>query len=600
MTRGAAWILGAVLLGGGVTTARAADTPAPAISWQPWSDVVFAQARREHKFVLLDLHAVWCHWCHVMDEKTYANPGVIALIQSRYIAVSVDQDARPDLAQRYQDYGWPATVVYSGDGGEIVKRQGYLPPEEMTSMLQAIIDDPSPGPSVTNAPTLSLAGAGSPADAAGLRAQLLAGYDAKLGSWGTAQKFLNWDNVEYCLARAQAGDGAAEKMARQTLDAQLKLVDPVWGGVDQYSAEGDWDHPHFEKIMQFQAENMRIYAEAYAQFKDPVYLKTAVGIHDYVRVFLTSPDGVVYTSQDADLVDGVHGGDYFKLDDAARRKLGIPRVDQHVYARENGWFIEALTTLYAVTGEGRYREEAIRAAKWIIAHRAIEGGGFRHGEDFMGTISLGDTLAMGRALLSGYMITGDRDWLDATEQTADYIDTRFKFYSGNDPIGFATAITVDDATHFQPQPDFDENVSLARFANLLFHYSGNDRDKRIALKALKFAAAPAVAKSRLSSVGGLLLAEQEVASDPLHIAIVGKRDDPAAQKLFAAALAFPYGYKQVEWIDPAQKAIDSAAAIYPELAQSAAYTCANRSCSAPVFDEMQLTALLEREVAPKR
>ena len=591
MTRGSLWLV-AKFLFALATVSRADD--APKMVWQPWSDAVFAQAKREHKFVLLDLHAVWCHWCHVMDTTTYADPKVVALIRSRYIAVSVDQDARPDLAQRYQDYGWPATVVYNSDGNEIVKRQGYLPPGQMASMLQAIIDDPTPGPSVTNASRLSLTGATAPAGEADLRQQLLAGYDAKLGGWGTVQKFLNWDNVAYCLVRARAGDAEAEKMARQTLEAQLKLVDSVWGGVDQYSAEGDWDHPHFEKIMQFQAENMRIYAAAYAQFKDPVYLKTAVGIHDYVRAFLTSPDGVVYVSQDADLVEGEHGGEYFKLDDAGRRKLGIPRIDKHIYARENGWFIEALTELYAVTGDARYRDEAVRAAKWIIAHRAIEGGGFRHGEDKSSPFALGDTLAMGRAFLGLYEITADRSWLNQAEQADHFILTDFIFHTGGNAIGFATAVGPVDATHFKPQPDFDENVSLARFANLLFHYSGGDRARRLAHTAMKFAAAPEVAMSRLSSVGGLLLAQQELAADPLHIAIVGKRDDATAQKLFAAALAYPCLYKQVEWIEPHQK--DS---IYPDLPQSAAYTCANQSCSAPVFDEPHLTDLLKRRTSPK-
>src|ERR1700685_3856722 len=122
---------------------------APTAAWQTHcSDALFTRAAHEHRFVLLDLEAVWCHWCHVMDETTYANPAVIALIKSNYIAVRVDQDSRPDLSNRYEDYGWPATVVFNADGGEIVKRQGYIPPAEMIAMLQAIIADPSPGPSV--------------------------------------------------------------------------------------------------------------------------------------------------------------------------------------------------------------------------------------------------------------------------------------------------------------------------------------------------------------------------------------------------------------------------------------------------------------------
>src|ERR1700734_130062 len=118
------------------------------LAWQPWSDAVFAQARAEHKFVLLDLEAVWCHWCHVMDDVTYKDPIVVRLLRERYLLVKVDQDSRPDISNRYEDYGWPATVVFAADGSEIVKRQGYIPPRPMSSMLQAIIDDPSPGPSV--------------------------------------------------------------------------------------------------------------------------------------------------------------------------------------------------------------------------------------------------------------------------------------------------------------------------------------------------------------------------------------------------------------------------------------------------------------------
>jgi thioredoxin-related protein len=88
---------------------------------------VFERAARENRFVLLDLEAVWCHWCHVMDEVTYSDPKVVELIESRYIPVRVDQDSRPDISRRYENYGWPTTVVFNAEGGEIVQRRGYLP-----------------------------------------------------------------------------------------------------------------------------------------------------------------------------------------------------------------------------------------------------------------------------------------------------------------------------------------------------------------------------------------------------------------------------------------------------------------------------------------
>jgi len=87
--------------------------------------------------VLLDLEAVWCHWCNVMDANTYSDPQVINLLRAHYITLKVDQDSRPDLSNRYEDFGWPATVVFEGEGHEIVKRQGYLSPDEMASMQVA-------------------------------------------------------------------------------------------------------------------------------------------------------------------------------------------------------------------------------------------------------------------------------------------------------------------------------------------------------------------------------------------------------------------------------------------------------------------------------
>ncbi len=75
---------------------------------QTWSDELFERAQKEHKFILLDLEAIWCHWCHVMEETTYKDPAVMQLLKQEYITVRVDQDTNPDLLARYGDYGWPA------------------------------------------------------------------------------------------------------------------------------------------------------------------------------------------------------------------------------------------------------------------------------------------------------------------------------------------------------------------------------------------------------------------------------------------------------------------------------------------------------------
>ena len=485
-----------------------AGTP-PALEWNAWSADTFARAKREDRFVLLDLEAVWCHWCHVMDATTYQDPAAVALLKSNYILVKVDQDSRPDLASRYEDYGWPATIVFDRDGHEIVKRQGYIAPQEMVSMLRAIVADPSPGPSVVAEQPIEFAS--SPMLPAEMREQLAANYrlryDSKNGSWGFQQKFLDWDGVEYAMLLARQGDAQAEKMALQTLTAQLNLIDPVWGGVYQYSTDGDWKHPHFEKIMQFQAENMRIYALAWQQFHKPEYLQAALAIRRFLRTFLTSPDGAFYTSQNADLIDGQHSAAYFKLNDAARRRLGVPRVDRHIYARENGWAIAGLAVLGRTTEDATCLADAERAANWVMAHRSLDGGGFRHDEKDAAGPYLGDTLAMTRAFLSLYAATHDRAWLERAQTSLEFIAANFRNTAG---AGYVTARGGTDAG-YRPHPERDENVALARAANAIWRAGGDAKFRRIAEEAMRYVVTPQVA--RAYTAAPTLLADAELAVD---------------------------------------------------------------------------------------
>jgi uncharacterized protein len=549
------------------------------IAWQPWSDAIFDQAKRENKFVLLDLEAVWCHWCHVMDETTYKTPEVIALIQSKYIPVRVDQDSRPDLSNRYEDYGWPATVVFSPSGSEIVKRQGYLEPRQMIGMLKAIIADPSPGPSVHPEPAMKFPdNALLPAE---LRAELerryFGQYDSKHGSWGFDQKFLDWTSAEYALARARAGDAKSGEMARQSLNAQFNLIDRVWGGVYQYSVGGDWKEPHFEKIMNFQAGNLRIYSLAYEEWHDPQYLKAAEEVQRFLKSFLSSPEGAFYTSMDADLIEGQHSAAYFKLDEAGRRKLGVPRIDQHIYSRENGWAIDAVATLYAATGDRQYLDQATRAAEWIIENRALPGGGFRHDTKDAAGPYLADTLTMARAFLTLYEVTGDRKWLERAESAAKFINSNF----AGEQAGFTTSKALTDHS-YTPRPERDENILLARFTNLLSHYTGNQEYRAMAERAMRYLAAPTIAQ--YLPTGGTLLAAQEFSSDPIHITIVGHKDDPAAQALFHAAAAYPSGYLRLEWWDTREGRLPNPDVQYPELKTAAAFICTGNTCSSPIHD----------------
>src|SRR6267143_4064858 len=107
------------------------------INWHPWSAAAFDEARQTGRPILLSISAVWCHWCHVMDETTYSHAGVIDLINREYVPVRVDNDVRPDINQRYNMGGWPTTAFLTASG-DILSGATYLPPDQMADALSRI------------------------------------------------------------------------------------------------------------------------------------------------------------------------------------------------------------------------------------------------------------------------------------------------------------------------------------------------------------------------------------------------------------------------------------------------------------------------------
>ncbi len=107
------------------------------IQWHEWGAEAFATAQRENKPMLLDIGAVWCHWCHVMDRESYDDPEIAAIVNENFVAVKVDRDERPDIDSRYQaavqavsgQGGWPLTAFLTPDGKPFYGGT-YFPPKD--------------------------------------------------------------------------------------------------------------------------------------------------------------------------------------------------------------------------------------------------------------------------------------------------------------------------------------------------------------------------------------------------------------------------------------------------------------------------------------
>jgi hypothetical protein len=401
--------------------------------------------------------------------------------------------------------------------------------------------------------------------------------------------------VEYATRLGARGNVAEARRATDTLHSATALLDPVWGGMYQYSVGGHWSEPHFEKLISIQAAALRAYSLAYAQTRNREDLSAALSVHRYVTNFLMSPaTGAFFVSQDADLDDGQENESYFKLGDRERRALGIPRIDRHVYARENGWMIAALCDYYAASGDPSALAQARRAADWIAAHRGLGGGGFRHGgTDAAGPHLagpyMGDTLAMGEGFLALYNVSGDRRYLSEAEAAGRFIAGHFGPTSPG--TGFITSAKATDAA-FPPHPDRDENIALMRFASLLEVATGNTRFHAMAKEAMRYLAAEAVALRPLSA--GILLANQEMTEAPLHVTVVGTASSREALALHDAALRSIRSHELIELRDPSNPHALPTSITYPRLDRAALFLCTARACSSPVFDSEMVRGKIER------
>jgi len=110
---------------------RAVSQP---VDWYPWSAGAFQRAQNLNRPIVLDVGAVWCPWCSLMDRETYTNAATAAYINQHFVAVKVDFDSVPELVAQLQraqamlnlPAGLPLTSFITPDG-KLYSGAGYLP-----------------------------------------------------------------------------------------------------------------------------------------------------------------------------------------------------------------------------------------------------------------------------------------------------------------------------------------------------------------------------------------------------------------------------------------------------------------------------------------
>ena len=308
--------------------------------WHPWGEEAFQLAQAQNKPVLLDIGAVWCHWCHVMDRESYENPELAAILNQHFVAIKVDRDERPDVDSRYQaavsaisgQGGWPLTAFLTPEGhpffggtyfpaddrygrpgfkrvlltmAEVWRERREEALESASSVMAAVEQNES---------FSGRGGAMSLALVDKIVDSILKQFDPRHGGFGSQPKFPHSAALDLLLQVAtRSGHEKARDAALETLTrmSQGGVYDQVAGGFHRYSVDERWVVPHFEKMLYDNTELLRNYVHAYQSFKKPEFAQMANEIIRWLDSTMTDRNrGGFYGSQDAD-IDLDDDGDYF-------------------------------------------------------------------------------------------------------------------------------------------------------------------------------------------------------------------------------------------------------------------------------------------------
>ncbi len=582
---------------GDPTTPDAPTREAGEVAWRDWSPEAFEQARSEGRHILVSVQASWCHWCHVMNDETFGDPRVQGLLADGWVAIKVDSDARPDLAERFQDYAWPATILMSPEAAVVLPLRGYRSPEVFAGLLEDVragreVEDEEP---IEPRPIDDLAQVRLEA-----RADLDQLFDEGAGGWGEGQKYPYGAPVEHGLFRLRAlGEAAWAGRLEQTLEGHAALLDPVFGGIYQYSLPGTgedrlrgvsaWTNPHYEKITGVQADALQVFAQACQRdggLTDPGrWCDRARDVQRYVERFLTDPDGGFYTSQDADLDHETVGRTYYALEEDARLARGVPRVDRAIYADLNGRMIVALVALDDADATAGALDLALRSAEHVEARlRGQDALLFAHGGSSSVSLRyLADTAWMLRAELALYESTGDARWLERARRSARGLETL------RSASGALYAHTEDP----QARGDFRErrtplalNGVAARGLLRLHRHTGDAELETLALGALRGVADAGELRRRGRRIGEYVLALEELEAPWVMVSVVGP-DDESTRRLHRAARGLAQPNVLVELGRPGESR-------YPYPGRASAYLCTASTCSQPIQSVLALSDTADR------
>lgn len=357
------------------------------VDWYPWGDEAFTAAKKRGVPILVSIGYSTCHWCHVMAHESFEDPVLANLMNENYVNIKVDREERPDVDALYMQSvqmlgyptGWPLNVFLTPDGlpffgGTYWPRTAREGMPSFTSVLINLSElwqrDRAKvvrgGQEVAKHVIKASDTTGSPSDITGNTTQrvmraLYDKFDKQQGGFGEAPKFPQAASLEFLLRHyLRTQDVGALSMVELTLGAMAEggIYDQIGGGFSRYSVDGSWHVPHFEKMLYDNALLLPIYVDTYQHTDEPLFLRTAEGIVNWLEREMLLTHGGFAAAQDADS-EGVEGKYYIWTAaeiDAAFEAEDADLIKLHFGISDPGSF-EGATVLRVVKSDEDLAEE---------------------------------------------------------------------------------------------------------------------------------------------------------------------------------------------------------------------------------------------------
>ncbi len=327
-----------------------ADNP---VFWYPWGDEAFAEAERSNKPIMLSIGYSACHWCHVMAHESFEDQETADILNNNFINIKVDREERPDIDKIYQmsqsiitgkNGGWPLTIFMDHEkfpffGGTYFPKEdkyGMLSFKKILARVTEFYENNKEDIKNQNLNVLEVFKRLNLRETKAvkinhdivdkLKLQLDSITDTINGGFGSAPKFPQFPSLSFCINNSSTK--LENKKIKHTLDRMCTsgINDCVDGGFYRYSVDDLWMIPHFEKMLYDNGPMMSILCDSYVKFGDTLYIDKAKEIYNWARIFMTSEEGVFYSTIDADS-EGLEGKYYVFSDDELKKTLEKEEID---------------------------------------------------------------------------------------------------------------------------------------------------------------------------------------------------------------------------------------------------------------------------------